>query len=967
MFLEEGTILLILNIVFIASLVIGFLVGLLKGLKKSTLRLTFYFVAVLISAIIAPILAKVIMNINITYQGSQMTISDMLLSMISKSQQVQEMMEASEALKALVQNIPLMLGNVVVFTVCTIVLGFLSYIVYLIIASIVFKSDKKVNKAGVVVSKAKKYRILGGLVSAVQALAMTFLLFLPVTGVVGVISDVYGSQEISAEYVYADDMEAKNDCAKLIDQYLPDQVKTIINAFNKSLICNVSGVGNLDDAMFNAISTVKVNNVKISLRDEVVNIAKVYNNVSFVIDLDFSDLNVIKTLDYDRLISAVEYVFNSNMLKATLPELANYGFDKLLENHIIESDDDYKNLVLAVKHEVTSTNVMETLKSDLVSVLQTAKTMAKSGILDNVPLNRERDITKDDIKAILAILSKDQKAVLNEIVDKVFESGALNKGMLFVINKGLNVVEEKLSEMTENEELDIKRIDLLSDNSKLKKAEVKSMLASVVNVLNESIDADFEAIKDDFKLAFDLNLNAIVSNLGSLMNAAQNMSVFAETGIYNNIVNALEQTKYTDYVDFNVFKEQNIWISETELLAKTIDELKASNVLSYVHKEDDSYVVSTSDINQICSKLAEIEEINGKRLTAIRQIVEPLYESKSLKQLVHVGLEKLNDAINELGKKLGEDVVLGDMNYEDQYEESEKENLLSFLDNVVLYVKDLDISKVQENPLVTILKSNLAQLGSCMDSLKATSLFGDKVVDGQTQKGIYNNLVDALKATKYADYINFGAFNEEGFSFNVEFAKLQDLADTVIDKKIAADGTEYPLLQYIIDVGDWEVVFGQITREDLSTIFTPLMKNKIFEPIGTMVINKINEQIKNMVGEFGADIDIDISDALADMSEEEIEQIIDILGAVSEIIDEISDPDFELSDLINGEHADALVDMLTAMQDNANEEGVFASAYDALLDYAKQNEEIGERLTLELENYQDGEVDWQQVIESLKG
>jgi hypothetical protein len=539
--------------------------------------------------------------------------------------------------------------------------------------------------------------------------------------------------------------------------------------------------------------------------------------------------------------------------------------------------------------------------------------------------------------------------------------------MLFVINKGLNVVEEKLSQMTDNVDLDIKRIDLLSDNSKLKKAEVKSMLASVVNVLNESIDADFDAIKDDFKLAFELNLNSIVNSLGSLMNAVQNMSVFAETGIYNNIINALGETEYTEYVNFNVFKQQNIWTNETELLAKSINELKDSNVLSYVYKEDGSYKVNVSDINQICTKLAEIKEINGKRVTTLRQIVEPLYESKSLKQFIHFGLENLNVVINDFGKNLGEDVVLGEMNYENQYEESEKENLLSFLDNVALYVKDLDINQIQENPFVTILKSNLAQLGSCMDSLKATSLFSDKVVEGEIQKGIYNNFVDALQSTKYSNYINFGAFNEEGFSFNVEFAKLQDLAETVVDKKINADDKQYPLIQYIIDVGDWEVVFAQITREDLSTIFTPLMKNKIFEPIGTMVINKINEQIKNMVGEYGIDIDVDVSIVLENLSEEEISQVIDVLGAVSEIVTEINNPDFELSDLINGEHVDALVDMLTVMQENANSNGVFATAYDALLDYAKQNEEIGERLTAELENYEDGEVDWELVIESLKG
>jgi hypothetical protein len=67
----------------------------------------------------------------------------------------------------------------------------------------------------------------------------------------------------------------------------------------------------------------------------------------------------------------------------------------------------------------------------------------------------------------------------------------------------------------------------------------------------------------------------------------------------------------------------------------------------------------------------------------------------------------------------------------------------------------LDLNKVEEDPFVAILDSNLAQLGTCLDIIKASSLFADKEVDGVMQKGVFSNLVDALQETEYSEYNNF--------------------------------------------------------------------------------------------------------------------------------------------------------------------------------------------------------------------
>ena len=173
--MDKGTILLILNGVFALFLVLGFLFG-LKGIKKSGLRLGFFFVAAILAFIFTPMISKAIMQINITYQGSSMVIQDVLLTLIKSSPEIAEITASSTALEQLFVNFPLMIGNVVVFVVLFYVLNLVSWIIYMIIASAVFKKDKEVIKE--TGKKPKKFRLLGGLVGAVQALILVCLTFL---------------------------------------------------------------------------------------------------------------------------------------------------------------------------------------------------------------------------------------------------------------------------------------------------------------------------------------------------------------------------------------------------------------------------------------------------------------------------------------------------------------------------------------------------------------------------------------------------------------------------------------------------------------------------------------------------------------------------------------------------------------------------------------------------------------------
>ena len=302
----------------------------MKGLKKSALRIAFFFVSVIIAGIITPYISRLILGIQITYEGELTSIEDIILSFINSSAQIAEITEASPTLATLIENMPVMLINLVTFVLLTYLVNLVGWVIYLVIASVFFKKPKATldENGQKVKPKQKKWRLFGGLVGAAQGLVLAFLTFLPLSGLVGMYTDLSTAQQVVAQ---ADEGTNSNLSlsAQFINENVPDEVKEYLNAYSDSAIFKVSGVFGLDDAIFNQVASVTVNDTKISLRDEVVNIANVYDNVGFLVDIDFSSFEAVKTLNYDNLLRAVDYIFNSNLY----PQLAFFLLHKKAHKH----------------------------------------------------------------------------------------------------------------------------------------------------------------------------------------------------------------------------------------------------------------------------------------------------------------------------------------------------------------------------------------------------------------------------------------------------------------------------------------------------------------------------------------------------------------------------------------------------------------------------------------------------------
>lgn len=970
--MTKEMILLVLNLVLVGFLLLGFLFG-LKGLKKSSIRLACFLVGVFIALIITSLVSKAIMQINITYEGTKMSIENFILTKINEVPEIADVTSKSATVKDLIAKFPVMIGNIFVFVILTYVLSFLSWIVYLVFARVINKGYKERKKQGV---KVKKHRLLGGLVGSVQALILVCLTFLPVCGFAGIIHEIQNTAQ--AEEVSQTEQSAS---AKLLNENLPKEVTIIVDAYNGSILSKVGNVFGMGDRMFNNIASISVDGNRIALRDEILNLSKVYDNVSFLMDMDTNTIDLSK-MDYDKLINAIDYIFSSNLLKTVVPDFFDYLCDQALSSDTVKNDADLTATINVLKTELKEDNkLVENLKTELNCVLNTMKTLKDAKVFDEISTGENAQFTRTNLINILDILYGNNKKIFNNVIDECFNSKILNRSLLYGLNQGVKQLEEKIQDLVKDETISINKLDLTDKTLAIKKAEVKSLLGSLLDIGNEVKNFDFDGVSDDIRTVSTLKLGDITKNLGQMMNAVQNMSVFKDSDIYNQILTALDKTKYNKYINFAVLKGNNIWITETQNMAQTLDKLLESKILDEnISLNDKSYSVSNENLTKIFTKLAQTSLINGQEETLLTQILQPIYDSKMFEKVIDLGFEKLSDYVQDFGNEIDKDTQIGKLNLNNIHTEQEKTKIFNFLNSIVNYAKDLDITKFKEDKLNTLVDTDLSKLGECLDNLRATSMFSDYTNDNDEQVlGVYSQLADALNK-KYGDNINFAITKESTFSYKDEFANIQGSVQKMIDEEndITLDnGTKQHLFNYLLsDDRDMEVVMKQVGTDKLTEIFTPLLESKLLRPLAVQVVNEINKQVKDLVGSYGDKINVDIN--VEDLTDEEIEQVVEIMTNISTIIDEIdkitnAEDNYDLETLVKGEKAEQVAGILNSLQENANNNGVFTETYNAMKDYITNDKNVGEDIkslisenTITSEDGTTETIDWQKVLEGLK-
>lgn len=938
-----------LTVLLLVTIVYGFLGGLIKGLKKSTLRFFVLLVFIALAVLLTSTVSKSLLNAQVTINGATMSISKFITDFVTENEVIADLYNSSPNLAQFVNSLPLIVLNLVVFSVLVLIGNLLSYIVYLILAKILFKKKKETNsklnyKKELVLpgEKEKKHRLLGGVVGCIQALTLMFVTLIPISGIMSTISDL--SNSTSANVAYA--QTEMTPTSKLINENLPKEVLDVVNVYESSFIGKVASVGNLDNLCFDTITTIKVGENKIAIRRELNYVATIYDNVAFLVEFDFKNGN-LEDLDFDKIEKAIDALFNSGILQSLLPEVAEWAVNDITsENPTIkmEVSDYVLEIYRLFADELNSSNdKFLTLKTNIYSIFNVAKSTCESGIADILLAE------KIDYNKLYDVLTHEDREVLETILDNLLNVNLLKRVVVNEFNKGIDQLEVEYQTTIG---------DISYDNVDWNQSRLKEIVFSALDIydnLKETLSQDVvDKIEKEPYLVLNADVELICKKLNYIFTKLSETSLLTDennNSLYPNLLDALDKSEINEYVDITVFKDKANIDSEFNNLSKALVAIKDSQLVNNI-----SLNMTNDDYTQILKKLAK-KDVEGN--TYLNKTLKPVLNTKAFKKSLILGLEELNKLIDDSEKDLGENVDLGKIQVSALDSEVEKENILAFFENLVIYASELNLDNLEQDWFDEIITSNLSMLGLALDSLGSSQLFAGYIENGIAHDGIYVSLIKALANNEDINqFADFSKALEDDFSWNYELDKIQIAITTMNNIKVNIDGQEKTLIEAINDGDDLTTAFESIStdNDDIDNMIYPLTQSKLMSKNIILFVNTLNESMNDI-------LDANIEKLPSDTSFEGQEE--DIVNIVKSFIDLYKlAKDGLTTEKIESSYQE-LGTTLNLLQKNAlceEYEGVFEQTYDAVIEYLKQSE-YGDKIEILLDNYTDRKnVDWVELL-----
>ena len=170
---------------FAMFLILGVLLGLRRGLVKAAIRIaTIIISCVLVVFLVQPI-TTAILTADLSSAGLVVgdvpvtTINDTIVNYIGSMGGVAQLLATSPTLVAVINSIPAMLVNMLLFVVLFFIIKGILYFVDIIINKIVIKKD----------SDKPKRRIWGAVVGGVQGIICFLFVFIPIAGTMNMLDE----------------------------------------------------------------------------------------------------------------------------------------------------------------------------------------------------------------------------------------------------------------------------------------------------------------------------------------------------------------------------------------------------------------------------------------------------------------------------------------------------------------------------------------------------------------------------------------------------------------------------------------------------------------------------------------------------------------------------------------------------------------------------------------------------------
>lgn len=507
----------------VVLLLVGFLVGMYRGLKRTSLHILFVLVSVVIAFFVTRPITNAILNVNINYEGSLITISDYIVRMISENVvDLSHFDSASEFIKQL----PGAIASPIVFIVVMLVMFLIFEIIYLITARISFGSKKKDF------STNKPHRLPGGFIAMAETFMFFLVLFAPITSLTHTYEEIVTSSSSTST-----SETIMPTLGEELSSAIPPKVHEAILSFNDSAFGAICSAGGFDDALFDGLSDVKIDGEKINVRYEIVTLAGAYDDVAtFVNEVS---ANNFETLNFAPLKASVTEIVKNNLFKTVITDTLKdfiVNFDTLKEELALT---DIPNEVVEIIHDLQAKltegfDFYTYLSSDILDVLDIADSVITNGVLEEY----------------MALENVGAEEILNLVVnnDETVSTSLKNALTLNLVSDTLPRLLELLSSELQKNFENAENIGL---NTTLTREDMESMVDSLMSIANEikilNDQNDIFALVESEDVVGDiLNLNdigSVLDSLGGVLDEAHSLKILnfeRESVSYNTLDGIME-------------------------------------------------------------------------------------------------------------------------------------------------------------------------------------------------------------------------------------------------------------------------------------------------------------------------------------------------------------------------------------------------------------------------------------------
>ena len=368
----------LLNILVFIGLGLGIFYSFKRGLKRSLVHFSIVLLSCIIAIFITSPITHAILGIKVSStNGDIISLYELIYSSIIQS---------SAGSNILTTNLTSAILGPFVFLALLIILYAIFEVGYILVSKFWLKKSNYMQEP-------KNYKKYGLIVGVVECLLITLLAFMPLTTLTTTVQELSISDTTS---------ESKSSISSILNNNLPPTLTEFVNFYNSSPVGVLTNWGTLNEPIFSTVSPIYAGDTKLSLKEDLVPLAKDYDTIVNTIDNETE-------INYETLHDVTKNILNSKVFSA-------------LQNELVKIIDSKEEFVESLNLDRALSNAVTDILTNFEYKFESQKFNFKDYMGENIEILLNELENNIDLQKINEFV----EGVLSNNTSLVFEKDTIN-------------------------------------------------------------------------------------------------------------------------------------------------------------------------------------------------------------------------------------------------------------------------------------------------------------------------------------------------------------------------------------------------------------------------------------------------------------------------------------------------------------------------------------------------------------